>query len=292
MIIFYSHGGFGNQLFITWRAYFLRSLGRRAFISTVLSKQSFLPTPLSKLDALNHSLHLTSRVVNIISFFGLPILFVVKRLRAFTASERRKLSYSLNPIYSAHLFFCKFEFGYYQDLNEGMHLPYLLNSFRDAFWKNYAVPLSSPHDINSEAESIAIHIRRSDYCSLDSQMLVLPISYYYESYLKALKSCKSPPDVVIYSDDFSHPDVTSIYNLILNEGRCKNVRFDDSSSDMTFARLAASTHLICSNSTFSLWSALLSYRVINLYLPRRWQSDLFADNFIDFNVLPFNVYLT
>ena len=81
MIIFYSHGGFGNQLFITWRAYFLRSLGRRAFISTALSNQSFLPTPLSKLDALNHSLHLTSQVVNIISFFALPILFVVKRLR-------------------------------------------------------------------------------------------------------------------------------------------------------------------------------------------------------------------
>ncbi len=107
----------------------------------------------------------------------------------------------------------------------------------------------------SENEVLCVHIRRSDYATvnldyLGSGSLILPLSYYRDQIKKIIH-----PDTIVYfvSDDI--PFVEQQFS-----GENPNYHFSKADAFTDFLLLAHAHKLIIANSSFSWWAAYLNQR--------------------------------
>ena len=132
-------------------------------------------------------------------------------------------------------------------------------------------------EIDSNREVISLHIRRSDYLSLQSFHPTPPIEYYEE----ALKQLPNAP-VLIFSDD---PE------WCLNQPLFESDRFlisELNTADFDMCIMTMCKYHIMANSSFSWWASWLS-KSENVIAPKVWfgpslshkdTSDLYCDGWI------------
>lgn len=135
----------------------------------------------------------------------------------------------------------------------------------------------------SQCDSVAVHIRRGDYCNVENQKLFgkYCTKDYYKKAIELLRNKR--PECVLYffSDDIDY--VKENFN-------CNNSFFIDTNRDADSWKdlylIASCRHHIIANSTFSYWGAMLSEEKkdsINI-APKKWfhwdDPDIFPDNWI------------
>ena len=123
--------------------------------------------------------------------------------------------------------------------------------------------------ILSEADSVALHIRRGDYVSdPDAHAIlgVLPMSYY-ECALQTIYGHIQNPRFFIFSDD--HDWIRSNLSLDIEFTCIKtNTDYED------LFLMSQCKHCITANSTFSWWAAYLNNNENKLVVaPQRWFKD-------------------
>jgi len=210
--------------------------------------------------------------------FSLFLLKIVERLR----NRFRLLSYLYvfeaegNSILKWGLFYK----GDWQDKK-------YLNAGRSIRFKNFA--LSSANDAIKtkilSCNSVAIHIRRSDYISAEcyNRYWHLEDTDYYQKAIEYVKSRFENYSIFVFSDDIEwckeNMSLTDTFFIDWNKG-------NDSIYDMYLMSLAKVN--IIANSTFSFWAAYLNRRSELTIYPSRWYQkgsglrnpDIFPDEWI------------
>jgi hypothetical protein len=113
-------------------------------------------------------------------------------------------------------------------------------------------------ELDSDREVISVHVRRSDYLTLQSFHPTPPIEYYSE----ALKLFPNIP-VLIFSDDV---------NWCLNQDVFEDDRFmisQSNTADFDLCLMSLCKYHIIANSSFSWWGAWLA-KSKNVIAPKTW----------------------
>lgn len=107
-------------------------------------------------------------------------------------------------------------------------------------------------------ESVAVHVRHGDYVSKNS-CYVLPFGYYAEALTKV------HGDLFIFSDDI--PWCQKMFTM---EYFNRQITFIHLTDYLDFELMRLCRHKIIANSTFSLWTAILSEEG-NVVIPKLWR---------------------
>lgn len=117
-----------------------------------------------------------------------------------------------------------------------------------------------------EQNSIAIHVRRTDYMLPSSSHKVLPIEYYRRA-LEIIQSSEPNSVVYLFGDDYKwirdNFPIDSIKYILISHNAGVNAHID-------MALMSQCKHLIISNSTFSWWAAYLNQREGKKIVPDQW----------------------
>ena len=113
--------------------------------------------------------------------------------------------------------------------------------------------------------SVAIHIRRTDYLKLGSIHHVLDLVYYQRA-IEYIKTNVANPVFYVFSDDmnFVHENFSIENFRILNYSGKNGSLFD-------FLAIKRCNHHIIANSTFSWWAAWLNKNINKTIIaPKKW----------------------
>lgn len=129
--------------------------------------------------------------------------------------------------------------------------------------------------------SVAIHIRRSDYLSKKNKNHVLSMNYYYNA-INYIDSVSNSSQFFIFSDDIEWVE----NNLDLDN---RNIVFVDINlfDYEEFYLMSLCKHFIIANSTFSWWASYIGAKADSIIVvPNKWYDDstdisfLMRDNFV------------
>lgn len=130
--------------------------------------------------------------------------------------------------------------------------------------------LSALNDLQSAPFS-AVHVRRGDYLRHQETIGLLEISFFRRALEKLLGDGNAGSKILVSSDD---PSWLERNILELPAAEFVDIgQYGGLSSVETMALLAKSAAMVCSNSSFSLWSAI-SGRPKSLYIPDPWFKNL------------------
>jgi hypothetical protein len=167
-----------------------------------------------------------------------------------------------NFIHIGEKIFTQFDADYYKlEQNNNYYLSGFWNNedyfkdIRDDLFLDFQAPKSLDEHplINNmiNSESISIHLRRGDY--IDSNLDVLTIGYYKHA-IEYIQNRVSTPVFYIFSDNIE--DAKERFNFLTNKIFVTENKDNQSYKDMFF--MSKCKHNIISNSTFSIWGALLN----------------------------------
>lgn len=154
-------------------------------------------------------------------------------------------------------------------------------SFRNPVSKTYQKYQSA---INETKDSVAVHIRRTDYEKhpVYANKLGVLSADYYRNAIKELNSKVNCPPLFVFSDDISAAETILSFTKKTNK-----LTFIKVSSPKPHEELQLITHCkhhIISNSTFSWWGAWLANHADGLiFAPERWSID---PNYSSKHILP------
>lgn len=172
-------------------------------------------------------------------------------------SFKKEIKYNKNYYFDGYWQDIKYFLSDYENLNKNFQIN------KDFIGNNYLYLLNL---INSDVNSIAIHIRKSDYLNKKNFKIYenLSDSYYNNAinyFIEKLKKNK----IYVFTDD----DKWVNQNLIL-----KNAIFVSKYNLTTieeFSLMSNFKNIILSNSTFSLWASLLNnYNEKQIVVPKKW----------------------
>lgn len=155
--------------------------------------------------------------------------------------------------------------GYFQNYK---YIDPHIEKIKDAYQKKFSIAnlknqLISSLSLTSSNKILGIHIRRGDYKNPKVRTIHGIVSI--DSYMAIAKNLIREYDLypIIFSDD-------DLSELCLPFKQIK-INTSNSPSDITeFRLMSACDYLICSNSTFSYWAALLSKNMQKYYIPKIW----------------------
>ena len=124
-------------------------------------------------------------------------------------------------------------------------------------------------------EFTSIHIRRGDYYKPEVRMDLVQKEWFLEA-LQKLE--RTTTQILIFSDDPKHEDVTHVANV--TGGTILSLNDLSPAEELILMSLA--TNFICSNSTFSWWAAALSNKAGQVVFPKSWTGEFGNDNWIGF----------
>ncbi len=257
MIVAKLRGGLGNQLFQWATGY---GLAQKLKVPLYLDLSVYSRNNARQFELAN---------------IGLPVQVAteIHEAEARSANVYRQPFYHFDPEFARLKSPC-FLRGYFCSEK------YFLDSRQsiiDEIWKAFLkLKLSTEqcdflNRLESDSHSIALHVRRGDYVSnsgYNDFFGACSLDYYRMAVANVLENSKKPVTFYVFSDDL----VWCKEHLVDLAPRLKFVDVNVDSSpvyDMYF--MAACSHHIIANSTFSWWSAFLnckeSRRVIT---PSRW----------------------
>jgi hypothetical protein len=262
-------GGLGNQLF-QWCAGQALARERESILIADLSKQGTTP-----------KVHKNS-----IDIFNLPN---TKFLRGPQASKihshvsrilnaiSRKSPFIRDLIHKITKIFYASDYGFEPKLLDASNTKKTVGYFQTYKYYESLKPLkielkkiSSWFEEESERirkeNVIAVHIRRGDYVLESERIGLLSISYYNEALKRAIKISPNSP-IWVFSDDIE------LAKKVL-EGNRKEFLFisppEDSNEAESMLLISMASVVIIANSTFSLWSGLLSHESQTKIAPSKW----------------------
>lgn len=127
-----------------------------------------------------------------------------------------------------------------------------------------------------KTNSIAVHVRRGDYCDSCRKDLFLKscTPQYYEAAINVIKEKYQDPVFFVFSDDIPwvklNLDIPNAYYIDWNKK-------EDSYWDMYLMSLCTAN--IIANSTFSFWGAMLGGKKELVIKPKKWIGDEIPDIF-------------
>ena len=262
-------GGLGNQLFCLF--YLLRILyskspeSLRSWHSVAKSisahniKLLVIPPAFCKRSNVLNSVLATRCPVALeynrfSSLLYLLCLKIDSLLKHYSSLQYRYLSYSQSPLYQASFLGKNLQFGYFNSLPCQPATDQAIQLISNLFGFS-----------SSSTPQIAVHIRRGDYVS--SGMTLTPVSHYISSieyFERHYPSAKKLP-IVIYTDS---PDDSSVACMFSHFG--DRLSISSTVEPLEILReLACSQFLAASNSSLSLWAALLSENQYSTF-PSLW----------------------
>lgn len=133
----------------------------------------------------------------------------------------------------------------------------------------------NPPKVN--AGGIAIHIRMGDFKTVDTDIYErnsrVSLSWFVEE-AQRIRSILGNLPITIYTDDTGH-DVAQAFK---NTQKYEIASADSAINDIL--KMSSSNHIICSNSTFSLWAVFLSEATFSAKF-----RELFIDYSFDANIM-------
>lgn len=159
---------------------------------------------------------------------------------------------------------------------------------RNEILQQFQFPTLDPHNesirekINSEPNSVAIHVRRGDYLKPNVAQYhgVLSLNYY-ETAISYLQRTLGSLYIVVFSDDpqFCKLHFEKYNNVYIVSG-------NDEASWKDMALMSACQHHIIANSSFSWWGAWLSTHTSGIKIaPKNWFNETAVDYCID-DIIP------
>lgn len=157
--------------------------------------------------------------------------------------------------------------GYFQSWK---YTDLFLEDFRN-FFQDYSLSTSAANAYNREMESdkpIIVHIRLGDYLLAKNSYFGILAPNYYKNAMDMLDREHLNRPIWIFSDDITmarniykdvFPSTAKWINLV---GEMENLD--------SLVLMSRGKAIIMSNSTFSLWSALLSVSAQQIIAPRKW----------------------
>ena len=99
-------------------------------------------------------------------------------------------------------------------------------------------------------------------------------NYWKTKNIQREKFASSYFRVTIFTDTKDIGDLDELIDLLKNNLRISSIFLDQSKSFNSFMHMTKAQIFLISNSTFSLWAALLSKQKASVYLPKKWQKDI------------------
>ncbi len=164
--------------------------------------------------------------------------------------------------------------GYWQSEKYFKHIEYDLRSDFSLKYKLLSEISNSLLLQIQSTESIAVHIRRSDYNLKHNIDIhgILPISYYEES-MKFMADNLKDPNFFIFSDDIEWAQKA----IINKDGNIHYITKNPNYIDLFLN--SQCKHNIIANSTFSWWSAWLNNNENKLIIaPKKWYNNESMNN--------------
>lgn len=173
-------------------------------------------------------------------------------------------------------------FGYWQNLD---YVKPNYNKLNKIFKDSQPLYDRYIQQINTDPYSVAIHIRRGDYIEDKKTRLIHQVCDYgyYERGVQFMRERIKRPNFYVFSDDIKYVQekfkFLSDANFIVNETGVK--------PDLDLRRMLECKHFIISNSTYSLWPALLSNSTCDklVVAPSQWFRGV---NTLSINLVPDN----
>lgn len=246
MIIFFENGRLGNQLF--------QYCGLKKFFS----KERLILIGFKELESACYDLD--AKLVNSRIFNNKYFLYLIKALLLKLSNGYvlgKITEYHNNGSYSVKkrkglipgLFICWDV--YFQDdeiFKNIKHVPELKSE-----WQVKAMDWFKSKAINTEAQTVFVHIRRGDYLKWPSKQYpaVLDLSWY-KRVLKTCNSELSNPVFILMSDDLFY--LRDIFNESVNLKISDNDHFTD------LAIMSLCSHGVLSTSSYAWWGGYLAMR--------------------------------
>lgn len=264
-------GGLGNQLFEYAMA---RALSISNSQKLYLNASNYRIDNLRKFELgfFNIEAYVIMEKRFIADPFGWIILFIAKHIFTLTKlSVIEMQSYGLQDVSGikyARGFWQNKE--YFKDIEDVLKNELTINTDRlpEISRKKYF----ELKGIIEKTNSVAIHIRRTDYLSQSNDFCVLDISYYSKAISYVIQHVHDPI-FYVFSDDISWCKKQD--NLF---GQLDVVYIDDNvdySDIVDFALMECCNHFIIANSTYSWWASFLGKHSSKLIVsPKCWVQDV------------------
>jgi hypothetical protein len=266
MITCYLFGGIGNQIF-----QFLSGLNisKRENVpivfdeSLIFAFKNYHSTRLINVFDLNKSVTFKKFSIKYSSFFKLKFFFfnIAKNFNRFSVTISEKNYHNrLSLRRNYH------QFGYFQDpiFIESN----ILNIRKILIFKKFFFKTKNFNQINSQKDSVCLHIRRGDYISKKGKKKYLTLDEnYYRKAIYIMKQKLQNPFFFVFSDD--HKYSSRFLTKIFKNEKYKLIFNSDDNHD--FFLMSQCKNFIISNSTFSWWASNLSVSSTKVVIcPKRW----------------------
>ena len=246
------YNGLGNQLFgYAMGMYLAKKHNKQLRVDlTKLNILNFLSKTGLKKDTQREyeldKLGFTTPVINI-SYFGfLRKLKIFKRDKYLIADFRNSHKDLKDVKAKQHIYTIGWgDFGIVKEI-----LPDLRRQFTHNF--EITTQLAASKKIILEKNSVAIHIRRTDYLNsnLSDNFMGICTDEYYNNAISLIKEKVENPYFIIFSDDVEYvKENLNIENSYIIEG---NKGYED------LYLMSLCKHFILANSTFGFWAAILN----------------------------------
>ena len=194
-----------------------------------------------------------------------------------------RMQYNLS--YYKRDFIKEVDYGFDANINKIHHSCYLQGfwqsekyfkeenqNLKDQFTLTHPIDPELVKVIKNKENTIAIHIRRSDYMQTNSQHIVIPMEYYVKG-IEYFKQKLINPNFIVFSDDINWVKQQNIFqseNFLI---------MDNHDPEIDLFLMSFCHHQIIANSTFSWWAAWLNnYRDKVIIAPKSWMKDKKFEN--------------
>ena len=272
MIIGNLKGGLGNQLFIYSFLYTLAKKNSTQFFFDLTNYNLKLGKSL-EIDKLELEIKECKkenlRKFRKISIFKLQEIIKQKlNLRILSDNIIDEDKFSIHEFNNQYNKSDKYYFdGYWQDINyfnqESEYFKKIFKVKNIFLSKNYA---RLKQEIELDPNSLCIHVRKNDYLNKNNSNIYSNITLdYYKKAISLIKEKRKISNIHVFTDDILWVKKNlSINNIvIINDYNLTTVE--------EFEIMKKYKNIIISNSTFSLWAALLNQNNDNLVIaPENW----------------------
>lgn len=260
----FTYGGIGNQFFQLLVASYLNSIGCKTFVDSVSLQSGGVTKRVFELKEvfgtqLNESLY-KKAPLGMRLLVKLRLNKILDKVCEEIVSEVAAITKNPQPRSSVYQ-------GLFHDLDAEIvtHLEVIKNEL----WSNLHNMFGIESCVNEyySKNVLAVHIRAGDYKNFKHVFNSLPDSYFVNG-MQYFKKLQRDLDVVVFSDD------DEVAERFADENGIKNGNRECWSALEVFYAFSCARFAVCSNSTFSLTSRLISaHPMNNTIIPKAWYSD-------------------
>lgn len=256
--IFLLRGGIGNQLFI--------------YSAATRLGQIHEFTPVFQTVGIDHKECISELGIpgNFISTSNSWLYSLDRRMNQFLSKRRVKDFSELPTEHLKNLSIGKKTYisGYFQTADFAVDLRNT-GFFDDYISKEPSIFLKREYEEIRDSNSTMIHLRFGDYLKASSTLGNLTVDYYNQIIESEPEIVENP--VYLVSDDLAAA------KLFVQDFPKMNIIFLDKFKDVKAIEqiklFGAANRIICANSTYSWWGALLSNRAKKIWVPSPWFKD-------------------